>query len=149
MPDPKHFFQVSNSDYFFFSLVFLVVPVFINLGSDGAFIPHQNPVSSCTISCLEDGRLLAACTRPHFLLASRMKKCDHIPEEKKAFLYVATNETVTDIFRKCHDDAGQNYDEKTLLFYCRMQFGIDQFRREISGVFLICQHLNMLARVVL
>ena len=78
-----------------------------------------------------------------------MKKCGHIPEGKKTFLSVATNETVTDIFRKCHDDAGQIYDEKTLMFYCRMQFGIDQFRREISGMFLICQHLNMLARVVL
>ena len=48
-----------------------------------------------------------------------MKKCDHIPEEKKTFLSVAMNETVTDIFRKCHDHAGQNYDEKTLLFSVR------------------------------
>ena len=104
MPDPKHFFQVSNSDFFYFHSFFPVVPVFINLGSDGAFISHQNLVISCTISSLEDGRLHQT------TFSSRLsnEKCDHIPEEKKTFLSVATNETVTDIFRKCHDDAGQN-----------------------------------------
>ena len=76
---------------------------------------------------------MAACIRPHFLLACRMKKCDNIPEEKKTFLYVAMNEAVTDIFRKCHDDAGQNYDEKHFCFTAECSLGLTNSNEKAKG----------------
>ena len=67
---------------------------------------------------------MAGLIRPHCLLACKVKKCDHTPEETKSFLSVATNDTVSDVFYRFHQSTDANY-EKSYRFTADCSLGLN------------------------
>ena len=113
-PDPKHFFLYPGLNIFFYvserPTFFPVVPDFIR---------HDNTVFRSTNSVNKNG----GARRAHCLLACKVKKCDHT-KRKQSFISVATNDTASNVFHRCHHSADANF-EKRYRFTAECSLGLN------------------------